>query len=438
MRLTRFGRRFEVRAVALVLACQLILTGCGGSGKGGRQGGDTVKEKQPIQVSHAKVESRAIPAVIQATGSLVADESSGVAAKIAGKIVNVSTDVGRFIKEGAVIAKIDDRDAQNRVIEARAGVKQAEAALRQAEARLGLSPNGSFNESAIPEVRVASANYEQAKAELALAEANEKRYRELVETGDIAVVAYEQYRMQRDSARTRANTAKEQLESAINNARQSNQAMKSAQASLEAAKAKVATAEQDLADTLVRAPFSGYVSQRSVAVGEYVTSASVIATVVRTNPLKVQIKVSESDVPYLAVGRDVSIEVEAYKGKKFNGKVRAINPSLDPASRAATVEAELSNADNTLRDGMFATVRINREGGSDGLFVPKAAVYADPTTQSYRVFVIEEGIAKLKVVQIGIEEADYYQILSGVAAGETIATSSVNELYEGAEVSLQQ
>lgn len=438
MTLTRFGRRFEVRAVAFLLCCQLIFAGCGGSGKGNRQGGDTVKEKQPISVTQAKVESRSIPAVIQATGSLVADESSGVAAKIAGKIVNVSTDVGRFIKEGGVIAMIDDRDAKNRVIEAKAGVKQAEAALRQAEARIGISSNGSFNESSIPEVRIANANYEQARSELAQAETNEKRYRELVETGDVAPITYEQYKTQRDAARTRANTAREQLEAAINGARQNNQAVKSAEAALEAAKARVGNAEQELADTVVRAPFSGYVSQRSVAVGEYVTSASVIATVVRTNPMKVQIKVSESDVPFLAVGREVSIEVEAYKGRKFNGKVKAINPSLDPASRSASVEAELSNADNTLRDGMFATVRINREGGSDGLFVPKAAVYADPTTQSYRVFVIEEGIAKLKVVQIGIEEADYYQILSGVAAGETIATSSVNELYEGAEVSLQQ
>jgi RND family efflux transporter MFP subunit len=214
--------------------------------------------------------------------------------------------------------------------------------------------------------------------------------------------------------------------------------MKSAQAAVEAAKAKVATAEQELADTVVRAPFSGYVSQRSVAVGEYVTSASVIATVVRTNPLKVLIKVAEADIPYLAVGRSVAIEVEAYKGKKFTGTVKAVNPSLDPASRSATVEAEISNTDNTLRDGMFATVRINREGGSDGIFLPKAAVYADSSTQSYRVFVIEEGVAKLRVVQLGIEEGDSYQILSGVAAGEAVATSGVADLYEGASVVVQQ
>lgn len=438
MIVTWFRQRPVVCAVALILCFQPLLSGCGGKGRDERQGGDTVKETQPIPVAQAKVESRSIPAVIQATGSLVADETSGVAAKIAGKIVNVGTDVGRFIKEGAVIAKIDDRDARNRLIETRAGVKQAEAALRQAEARLGLVEGGKFSESAIPEVRAANVNYEQAKSEMLQAEANEKRYRELLETGDVAVITYEQFRTQRDAASAKANAAKEQLESAVNSARQNNQAVRSAQASLEAAQAKVANAEQELEDTAVRAPFSGYVSERPVAVGEYVTSASVIATIVRTNPMKVQIKVAEADIPYLAVGRTVAIEVEAYKGRRFSGTVESINPSLDPASRSATVEAEIVNADNTLRAGMFATVRINREGGTEGVFVPKSAVYADSTTQSYRVFVIENGVAKLRVVQLGIDEGDHYQILSGVAAGETVATSGVAELYEGAEVTAQQ
>jgi multidrug efflux pump subunit AcrA (membrane-fusion protein) len=422
----------------LLLCSAVVLSSCGGD-RGGNKGRaeDEGSQGQSVAITKAVAETRNIPAVIQATGTLIADESSGVAAKIAGKIVNVGTDVGRYVKEGAVIAKIDDRDAKNRLIEARAGVKQSEAALRQAEARIGLGQNKDFSESAIPEVRVAGANYEQAKAELGQAEANEKRYRELVETGDVSVVSYEQYRTQRDTARARANAAKEQLEAAMNGARQNNQAVRSAEAALEAAKAKVATAEQDLADTEVKAPFSGYVSQRSVAVGEYVTSASVIATVVRTNPMKVQIRVAEADIPYLAVGRTVSIEVEAYRGRKFNGTVKAVNPSLDPASRSASVEATLDNSDNTLRAGMFATVRITREGGSDGVFVPKSAIYSDPTTQSYRVFVIEEGIAKLKVVQLGIEEGDSYQVLAGVAAGETVATSALGDLFEGAKVSFQ-
>ena len=69
------------------------------------------------------------------------------------------------------------------------------------------------------------------------------------------------------------------------------------------------------------------------------------------------------------------------------------------------------------------------------VFVPKAAVFRDQATQSSKVFVIQEGIAKLRVVQLGIEEGDAYQILSGVDADETVATSNLEQLYEGARVS---
>jgi multidrug efflux pump subunit AcrA (membrane-fusion protein) len=83
---------------------------------------------------------------------------------------------------------------------------------------------------------------------------------------------------------------------------------------------------------------------------------------------------------------------------------------------------------------MFATVNINRDGGTQAVFVPKSAVYNDQTTQSNRVFVIQDGIAKLKVVQLGVEESGDIQILSGVNADEIVATSNIDKLYEGAKV----
>ncbi|MFL6468729.1 MAG: efflux RND transporter periplasmic adaptor subunit [Pyrinomonadaceae bacterium] len=375
-----------------------------------------------------------MPAYIQATGSFVADEVSSVAPKVAGKVVNVGVDVGQFVSQGTLIAKIDDRNARLELAQAQAGVKQAQAAVRQAEARIGLGPNGSFNASNVPEVRAANANYEQTLAELRQAEANEKRYRELVETGDVSMVAYEQFKTTRDTARARANSAKEQLEAAANNARQNNQAIRSAEANVEAARAQVNTAEQAVADTIVRAPFSGFISERQVAVGESVTSATVVATLLRTNPIKIQIQVAEADVPAVVIGRGVSVEVPAYRERRFSGVVTAINPAVDVASRSAIVEASIENGDNALRPGMFGTARITREGGAIGVFAPKSAVYNDQATQSFRAFVIVDGVAKLRVLQLGIEEGDSYQIISGLQGDEIVATSNLNELYEGAKV----
>jgi multidrug efflux pump subunit AcrA (membrane-fusion protein) len=410
---------------------------CGsGTGNRGRRGNSNSDEAQnpAITITVAKSEARDVASTINATGTLVAAETSDIAPKIAGKISNIYVNVGQFVLGGTTIAKIDDRDARLQLLSAQAAVKQAQAGVRQAEARLGLLGGRRFEASAVPEVRTAAANYQQALAEQKQAEANEKRYRELVETGDVAVATYETHRTARDTARARSNAAKEQLDAAVNTAKQSNQAIVAAQANVEAAQTQVAEARQAIADTIIRAPFAGYISSRPVAVGEFVSTASIVATILRTNPIKAQIQVAEADVPAAIVGRGVSIEVDAYKDRKFAGTVSAVNPAVDPISRSAIVEALVTNDDNALRTGMFVTARITREGGTRGVFVPKAAVAPDPTTNSYRVFVIQDGIAKLRVVQLGTEEGDSYQMISGVDADETVATSNLEQLYEGAKV----
>ena len=260
------------------------------------------------------------------------------------------------------------------------------------------------------------------------------RYRELTQTGDVAMATYETYRTARDTARAQANAAKETLNAAINTAKQNNQAIAAARAGVEAAQNQVKQAQQDIADTVIYAPYAGYVSARPVAVGEFVSTSNPIITLLRTNPIKAQIQIAEADVPYAAIGRAVAIKVDAYKDRTFGGTVSAVNPAIDPNSRSATVEALIENGDNALRTGMFATANITREGGAPGVFVPKAAVAKDPTTNNYKVFVIQDGIAHLKVVQLGTEEGDSQQIITGLNGDEIVATSALDQLYEGAKV----
>lgn len=427
-----------VSAISFALIISIITSACGGSGGNGRQGGNqnTETAEAPIAVTTAKSESRDVPAVIQTTGSLVADESSNIAPKVAGKVSNVHVNVGDFVSQGAVIAKIDDSDARRKLASAEAEVKKTVADIRQAEARLGLGPNGSFNASTIPEVRQANANYQQALAQQRQAEANEKRYRDLVETGDTAMITYETYRTTRDTARMAANAAKENLDAQVNQAKQNNQAIASAVASAEAARTQVDIAKQEVTDTVIRAPFSGFITTRDVAVGEFVSTSDVIAVLIRSNPIKIQMQVAESDLASVLVGRGVSIQTDAYRDRRFSGTVTALNPSIDLTSRSAIIEAKIENGDNALRAGMFATARINKEGGSTGIFVPKSAVLNHTATGSYRAFVIVDGVAKLRTVQLGAEEGDFYQILNGLSADETVATSNLDQLYEGAKVAV--
>lgn len=427
------------RAAPALILLSAFAVSCGSPAAGGSErtggGGPGGEPKQaPIAITVAKSEGRSVPATLSATGSLTANETSDIAPKVAGKVSNVSVNVGQFVSQGAVIAKIDDTNARIQLASAQASVRQAQAGVRQAEARLGLGVNGRFEASTIPEVRAANANYQQALAELKQAENNEQRYRELIESGDVAMMTYEQYRTARDTARSRAANARNQLDVAVNAARQNNQAIASAKTAVDSAQQLVVQAQQAIGDTVIRAPFPGYISDRPTAVGEFVTSASIVATILRANPIKAQIQVAEADVPSITIGRGVSAEVDAFKDRKFAGTVSAVNPAVDPTSRSAIVEALIENGDNALRSGMFVTVQITREGGTTGVFVPISAVYNDKTTQSYRVFVILDGIAKLRVVQLGAEENGFYQILNGIAADETVAISNADKLFEGAAV----
>jgi multidrug efflux pump subunit AcrA (membrane-fusion protein) len=443
----RAPRRAAASVVAALALLAVTLAGaaCGrteskaDAKEGGRgAGGDARAEAPAIAVTTAVAIAREVPSYVQATGSLVAQETSDVASQGSGQVIATPVSAGAFVRQGDVIARLNDRDARLRLQQARAAVQQAQAGVRQAEARLGLSAGGRFDASSIPEVRAAGANLEQAQADLRLAEANERRYRELVETGDVALSVYDQHRNQRDTARARYNAARQQVEAAVNAARQNNQAVQSAEAEVASQRAALAVAEKAVADTTVRAPYSGYVSARPVAVGEYVTPASVVATILRTNPIKLQLQVPEAEIPFIRPGMGVSLQVEAHRERQFAGRVVAVNPAVDPVSRAATVEAEVENSDNALRAGMFATARVVREGGSRAVYVPRAAVLRDANTESHRVFVIQNDTAKLRVVQIGAEEGDLVQILSGVSADETVATSNLQQLYEGAAVRVEQ
>ena len=421
-------------AFAFVSAAICISTGCSKSAPQVATPENSAKDT-PIAITVGKSESRDVASTIDATGSLTAQEKSNVSPKTAGRLSNVYVNVGDFVREGQTLAKVDDRDAKIRLESARAAVRQAKAGVSQAEARLGLLGGGKFTATTVPEVLTARANLEQANLELKQAEANEKRYRELTESGDVAMITYEQYKTARDTARARANAAQQQLETTINSARQSNQAIVGAQAAVATAQTQVDDAERVLADTVIKAPFSGYVSDRPTSVGEYVSSSSVIATVLRTNPIKAIIQVPEGDVPGVRLGAVVTITVDAYKDQNFAGRVSAVNPAIDATSRSASIEALIDNSDNLLRQGMFATTQIVREGGTKGIFVPKTAIFHDVSTQSFRVFVIADGVAKLKVVQVGREEGDWQQIISGVDADQPVATSNVGQLYEGAKVS---
>ncbi len=250
-------------------------------------------------------------------------------------------DAGAFVQEGQLLAKLEDRDAQLRLQAALASEQQAEASLRQAESHIGLVQGGKFDANNVPEVLSAKASYDSAVAQAKMSEADAQRYDALIKTGDVSQSAYDKARTQADTAKEQTNSARQLYEASLNSARQSFQGVINAQASLAGARAQTAIARKAVEDTIIKAPFTGYISSRPVAVGQYVALTAKIATLVRVTPLKLELQVQESNAPQLKIGADVEASVPGYPGRTFHGTVTSINPTVDSNSRTVSVEARV-------------------------------------------------------------------------------------------------
>jgi multidrug efflux pump subunit AcrA (membrane-fusion protein) len=420
--------------LALLLLLLLMAAGC--SREKPVSAANTVAPKTVV-ISTVQASTRTVAAGFDATGSFEADETSDIAPLVAGRVIATPANVGDFVKQGQVICELDHRDAQLRLDQAKAQLDQATAGLRQAQSRIGWNGSGKFDPSTLPEVAAARANYESAQAMARLAAADAKRYENLVSTGDVSRSAYDKARTQQETAEAQANAARQQYDAALNLSRQSYGSVETSQAGLEGMRAQLAQAEKGLADTTIHAPFDGYITARPVAAGEYVALTNKIATIVRIRTLKLQLQTPEQRAARVDKGMAVVARVSAYPDRNFNGKVTAINRSINPASRMFLVEAHFDNPDQKLLPGMFSTARILLPGGENAIFVPRTAVQRDKTTDSYQMFVVENGVARLRVVVPGETDGDSVRILSGLNGGETVATSKLTELFDGAPVQVR-
>ena len=186
---------------------------------------------------------------------------------------------------------------------------------------------------------------------------------------------------------------------------------------------------------MIPAPLDGFVSERTADLGEYVSPQQKVATIVRTNPLRIRIDVPEQSIGKVSVGQGISLQTSAYPDRNFAGTVVRMLPSLNATARTLTVEAEVPNSDGLLKPGQFATVRITQSKPEDAVMVPAAAIKAEGDNN--KVYVIKDGVAHERLVQTGLLEGDMIQIKQGVQEGEVLATSGFGQLQDGILVRAQ-
>ncbi|MDH4064226.1 MAG: efflux RND transporter periplasmic adaptor subunit [Acidobacteriota bacterium] len=397
--------RLHTALYALAWLAVVGLAGCQRPQAGAATGADA----QAVPVTLATVVEESIQRYIQVSGTLVAQERAEVAAEIAGRVVATPIERGSRVDAGSELIRISSAEVM-------AQAAEAEANVAQIDARLGTTGNGEdFDVERVPEV--ANARAAQQLAQTELARARKLRDSQLLSDADF------------DQRAAQADAASRQYDTARNTALQQFQ-------SLVAARARASLARKALADAVVRAPFAGMVAERLVSVGDYVTKGTKVASVIRVDPLRVELTVPAQFVAEVAIGRAVTMVVDAYPNEIFTGAVRYVSPALDADSRALVVEAELANADGRLKPGLFATSRIEQATKQNAVLVPASAVRT--VAGAARVFVATGEAAdrrvEERVVATGQVLGERIEIASGLSAGEQVVVDGLERIVDGVRI----
>lgn len=251
----------------------------------------------------------------------------------------------------------------------------------------------------------ASASAELAKAQVESSTRECARYKTLLEKGGVSKAEYDRLT---DQCRTSSLSAK-------------------------AADLRVAQAGQNVADGVIRAPFSGVVADRWVDVGEFVRNDSRVITLVTMDPLRLEFAVPEVHIALVKKGGKVSFTVPSQPKRTFTGVVKFLGAAVRESTRDLAIEAVVDNADRSLAPGMFAEVSLAL-GEEPTPFVPTSAIIE----RDHRafLFIVEDGRAAERIVTLGAKAGDRTAVSLGVKKGERVVVGPPAELSNGAYLDL--
>ena len=354
-----------------------------GGGGGGFRGGGGGGGRGPMVVELASARRTSMNQEVRVVGNLIGEATVAVAPRTGGRLQDVFVRLGDRVSRGQRIAKIEDFEIVEQV-------KQAEAAQE-----------------------VAAATIRQREADLQLALTNVERSRNLFQRQLLPKQTLDD-----NEARYQAAVAQIDLAKA--------QSMQS--------KARLDELRINLANTVIVSPVNGFVAKRSVDPGAFVSQNSPMVDVVDISRVRLVVNVVERDLKDLHAGAGAKVEVDAFPGEMFQGRIARVAPVLDPATRTAPIEIEIPNADFRLKPGMYARVGIATETKKDTLVVPVDAV-ADLGGRR-GVFQHLNGLAIFRTVELGTEGEQFIEVVGGLTEGDQVITTGARALRDGDRVQL--
>ena len=195
--------------------------------------------------------------------------------------------------------------------------------------------------------------------------------------------------------------------------------------------AQVEAAKARLDNTVIRAPFAGRIGLRRVSPGSFVSNLTIITTLDDLSKIKLDFSVPETFLTVLSNGMSITAHSLVYPDRVFSGVVTSIDTRVDPVSRAIQVRAIIPNPNELLKPGMFMSVDLQRDRG-DVLVAPEQAIVPEGSNQF--VYVVADGLAEKRLVQLGRRIPGFVVIDDGLAAGEAVITEGTHKVRDGSAV----
>ena len=326
------------------------------------------------------------------TADVTPNQVVNLFSRVDGYIAKLHADKGDFVKRGQLLIEIDHTDYQHAVDQAKANLAAAHAKVAQQQATL----------------RHATLTLDRMKA-----------------------LIKDQFVSQQD-----LDNAQVTVDAAV-------AVLESLHAQVTQMEVALAQAETNLAYSYIRAPFAGYVAERNLDTGAYVTGTTASTSTMSRGMLslhdidivRVLIDVVEKDIPLIRIGQKAELRAEAYPDQVFEGTVTRIVQALNRATRTMTVEIDLPNKDRRLKGGMFARVEVVVGTHRDAIQIPIDAV--SRLEEAQYVFVVRDGKAQRVNVEIGARKENRIEIVKGLSGDEAVIVSGKDLVHDGTPVQAQ-
>lgn len=376
-------------------------------------------ERTHLTVEVVSVTRGDLTRVTTVTGNLIPASTVTLTPKVAGRIESMPVELGQHVLSGDLILKLETRELE-------IAVAQAQGALDAASANHARLVRGASQQE-IDQVEAALA---QAQAAYVAAQQSFARAERLYAEGAVSRQQFEAAETQLKVASAQLTMAERQLE--LVQAGPSAETLAAASATVTQAQAAYDLARARLADAVLVSPLTGYVAHTGAVPGELVSPGVPVAVIVDLDRVYVEAGLPESLVTRVSVGDTLPVRVRAVSTAPLAGTVTHLAPAADSRTRLFRVKVRLDNPQLILKPGMVAELELCVGAVRNGLLVPRTAILSKGATDY--VFVVADGIARRRRVELGLMDAGQAEIISGLNEGELVVVSSASYLADGVPV----